>query len=116
MHFGNEISVVVVSSTASGDNDYGDTTVTEVRTTVERVLYAPRSSTERTDPHSPAVLTAASLYFLAGVTLDADDAIEITGVHPLVDGVYEVEGRPGYWGRLGDVEGVEVAVNRVSAA
>jgi hypothetical protein len=50
MHFGNEISVVVVSSTASGDNDYGDTTVTEVRTTVERVLYAPRSSTERTDP------------------------------------------------------------------
>jgi hypothetical protein len=49
------------------------------------------------------------------VALDADDAIEITGVHPLVDGVYEVEGRPGYWGRLGDVEGVEVAVNRVSA-
>lgn len=113
MNFTNEISVVVVSS-ESTDDDYGNSTTTETRTLVRRVLYAPRSSNERVDPRSPAVLTAASLYFLDGVTLDADDSIEITEVHPLVDGVYEVDGRPGYWGRIGDVEGVEVAVNRVS--
>lgn len=103
------ISVTVVSTVTTGDV-LGDSTATTTRTDA-RALYAPRASQEGTDSHSPKVYVAASLYFVDGlpdgVTLDSDDTVVITDVHPLVDGTYQVEGIPGYWGGP-----VEVAVTR----
>lgn len=110
MTFRGEFSVTVRTTTTTGDQ-YGDSTTTVVERTVDRVLYAPRSSQERTDNRTPTVYVAGAFYFLAGlpaeVTLDSDDAIVVAGVHPLVDGTYQVEGIPGYWNGQ-----VEVAVNR----
>lgn len=105
------ISVTVVSSTTTGDR-YGDTTTTTTETPIDGVLFAPRSSQERTDNRSPAVITAAALYFDAlPVTLDSDDVIRIEDVDPLVNGTYQVEGIPGYWAGP-----VEVAIKRTGAA
>lgn len=105
-----EITVTVSSTTTTEDN-LGDTTTETTTTTVDRVLFAPRSSQERTDSTQPAVYTAASLYFRgglpAGVLLDSDDTITVADVHPLIDGTYQVEGIPAYWGGP-----VEVAVTR----
>lgn len=103
------ITVTVVSSTSTPD-PYGDATTTTGETTLNGVLFAPRSSQERVDSRSPAVITAAALYIdslPSGVTLDSNDSIRIFDVHPLIDGTYQVEGIPGFWGGP-----VEVAIKR----
>lgn len=108
------ISVTVISSSTTEDK-YGDATTTATEEPLSGVLFAPRSSQERTDNTSPAVITAASLYIPGGlpdgVTLDSDDTIRISDVHPLIDGTYQVEGIPGYWAGP-----VEVAIKRTGAA
>lgn len=108
----NEITVTVVSSTATGDQ-YGDSTSTQTRVDVPHALFAPRSSQERTSNAVPAVYTAGAVYLTAGLptgaTLDADDLIEIADVNPMIDGTYKVEGIPGFWDGK-----VEVAVTRTS--
>lgn len=105
-----EITVTIISRAATRDK-YGDETVTTTQTVVPRVLFAARGSQERASMTQPTVYQAAALYFLAGlpdgVTLDSDDTITVAGVSPLVDGTYEVQGIPGYWGGP-----VEVAVTR----
>lgn len=109
-----EITVTIVSTTTTDENDLGDTSTDTNEVTVDGVMFAPRSSQERTNSREPAVYTAASLYFgnglPDGVALDSDDEIRIADVSSLIDGTYQVEGIPGYWGGP-----VEVAVTRTGS-
>lgn len=104
------ITVTLVSVTTTRDK-YGDETYTEARQDYDGVRFAPRSSQERVDPRSPAVITAAALYRRGGdFPVDRADRIEITGQSEFIDGSWQVEGDPGYWGR-----GIEVAIKRASS-
>lgn len=100
------ISVTLVTVTTT-DDGLGNTTETTAETTYDRVRFAPRSSSERTDPRSPAVITAASLYRRGEFPAATADRIVIAGESDLIDGTWQVEGEPGYWGR-----GTEVAIKR----
>lgn len=94
------LSLVTVTKTT---NNVGDVTRTETTTQLgSNWLFAPRSSSERVDPRSPAVISGAALYGPAGVTIGPDDYFLIDGER------WDVEGEPGYWGSAG----VEVAVKR----
>ena len=85
-------------------DDYGDTTTVETQTEIRGCLLAPRTSTERVDSRSPAVITGASLY------LPATAEVPQPADHFLIDGRrYEQEGEAGVWpGR-----GIEVAVKTI---
>jgi len=87
------------------DDGLGNTTETTTETTVTGCLLAPRSSSERTDPRAPAVITGATLYLPATATPPVPaDYFRIDGTR------WDVEGEAGVWpGR-----GIEVAVKRVS--
>lgn len=104
------ITVTVTSKTTT-TNVLGDGTTTTSSTTIAGVMYAPRGSQEATNNDSPRVYTAASLYFAdglpSGVLLDSNDTITIATTDPLIDGTYQVDGIPGYWGGP-----VEVAISR----
>lgn len=103
---------VTVRSVATETDDLGDSTTTTTETALEWALISPRSSTERTDPRSPAVVTAASIYGPFATALDADDVLVVSGHSPSMDGEWQVEGMPGAWS-LGDWKpGLEVAVKR----
>ena len=103
---------VVVRSTVTTTDDLGDSTTTATETTLDWALIAPRSSTERTDSRSPAVITAASIYAPFETALDADDVLVVSNHSPAMDGAWQVEGMPGAWS-LGDWRaGLEVAVKR----
>jgi hypothetical protein len=103
---------VVVRSVTTTTDDLGDSTTETVETPLEWALIAPRSSTERTDPRAPAVVTAASIYGPFGTALDADDLLIVSGHSPSMDGVWQVEGMPGDWSLGGWEPGFEVAVKR----
>lgn len=104
------VSVIEVVTTT---DDLGDSTVETFETVLDWALIAPRSSTERTDPRSPAVVTAASIYGPFATALNADDLLVVSGHSPSMDGEWHVEGMPGDWS-LGDWRaGFEVAVKRV---
>ncbi len=100
--FPGTVTITVVSTTETTDAD-GNTTVVETRASVRNCLLAPRTSADRDDPRSPAVITGATVYMPAGTVLDADDRLEILG-QP-----YTIEGEPGVWSGAG----LEVAVQRV---
>lgn len=103
------IDIVVTSVTTTTDA-LGDTATVETSATVTDVLFAPRSSNERTDPRAPAVITGGTIYKQGpGLVVNADDRITIANVSPIIDGEWQVEGVPGFWGR-----GTEVAVTRWS--
>lgn len=102
------ISVTVVAVTTA-DDGLGNTTETTTSTVYDRCRFAPRSSSERTDPRAPAVITGGSVTRRGEFPVGRRDRIVITNQHPLIDGTWQVEGDPGYWG-----VGVEVAVKRVS--
>ncbi|QIX27472.1 hypothetical protein ncot_13285 [Nocardioides sp. JQ2195] len=97
------IVVTHVQVTETTD-DYGNTVTVETPVDVPRCLLAPRSSTERTDPHSPAVISGSQLYMPARSTPPAP------ADYFLIDGKrYDAEGEPGVWpGR-----GIEVAVKHI---
>lgn len=101
------ISVTVVSVTTTKD-PLGNTTTTETSTVYDKCRFAPRSSQERSDSRSPAVITGGTLYRRGELPVDSDDRIVISGQSDLIDGTWQVEGDPGYWGR-----GTEVAIKRV---
>jgi hypothetical protein len=102
-----DITITVVSVTTTRD-DYGDETNTQTTATVAGCLFAPRSSTERSNTRSPAVISGGTIYKPGpGLVVNADDKITISGVSPMIDGTWSVEGEPGYWG-----VGTEVAVTR----
>lgn len=101
------ITVTLVSVVTTTD-DLGDATETTTSTTYDAVRLAPRTSSERVDSRSPAIVTGATLYRRDAFPVTPDDRIIIADQHPLIDGTWQVEGDPGYWGR-----GVEVAIKRV---
>jgi hypothetical protein len=103
---------VVVRSVTTTTDDLGDSTTETVETVLDWALIAPRSSTERTDPRAPAVVTAASIYGPFGTALDSDDLLIVSGHSPSMDGVWQVEGMPGDWSLGGWKPGLEVAVKR----
>lgn len=103
------VSVVSVTTT---DDGLGNTSEVTVETVLEWALVAPRSSSERQDPRSPAVVTAASVYGPFGTDLDSDDLIVIADHSPTFDGVWQVDGLPGQWSLGGWAPGFEVAVKR----
>lgn len=99
------VSLVTVTTT---DDGLGNTAETTTSVTYDNVRFAPRSSSERTDPRAPAVITAASLYRRGEFPAAAADRIVIAGESDLIDGTWQVEGEAGFWGR-----GTEVAIKRV---
>lgn len=103
---------VTVRSTTTTTDDLGDSTTETVDTTLDWALIAPRSSTERVDPRSPAVVTAASIYGPFGTALNSDDVLIVSGHSPSMDGTWQVEGMPGDWSLNGWEAGFEVAVKR----
>ena len=102
------ITVTLVDVTVTGDDGLGNTTETTTTTDYPNVRFAPRSSTERTDPRQPAVVTGAQLVRRGEFPADAADRIVITDQHPQIDGTWQVEGEVGRW-----ASGVEVAIQRV---
>ncbi len=101
---------VTLHSVITTTDDLGDTTTMETSAAYDRVRFAPRSSSERTDPRAPAIITGATLYRRDTFPADSDDTIVIAGQDPMIDGTWQVEGQPGYWGR-----GAEVAIKRAAA-
>lgn len=101
-------------SVTTTEDDLGNSTTTLVDTALAWALIAPRTSTERTDPRSPAVVTAATLYGPFGVAIDSDDLVVIANHSPTFDGVWQVEGMPGQWSLNGWTPGFEVALTRPS--
>lgn len=101
--------MVTLRSTVSTTDDHGDTT--EVVTDVPwgPCAVAPRTSSETTDPHAPAVIVGLTIYG-PEVEIHADDTVLIRGE------VYQVEGVPGSWRSpfTGWAPGLEVAVRRAS--
>lgn len=96
-----------VAATVSTDA-YGDTTSTYADPVpVPGAVFAPRTSTERTDPRVPAVVTGGTLY-VQGITVSPADHFTVNGQR------YEVEGEPGHWVSpyTGRDFGYEVAVKR----
>jgi hypothetical protein len=104
------ITVTLDSDTATREDD-GDTTHAPTSATYDQVRFAPRSSVERQNARTPAVITAASLYRRGEFPVKAQDTIRIVGQDPLVDGSWQVVGDVGRW-----ASGVEVAVQRVGSA
>lgn len=101
-------------STTTDTDDNGDSTSVTVETALAWALVAPRTSTERVDPRSPAVVTAATLYGPFGTAIDSDDLVVIAGHSPTFDGEWRVEGMPGQWSLNGWRAGLEVALTRAA--
>ena len=104
---------VTVRSVATTTDDLGNSTTSATTSTLEWALFTPRSSSERTDPRIPAVISAATIYGPFGTALDADDVLVVSGHSPSADGEWQVEGMPGDWSLNGWEAGFEVAVKRV---
>ena len=103
---------VTVRSVTTTTDSLGDETTSSVDTVLDWSLIAPRSSTERSDNRSPAVIAAASIYGPFGTPLNADDVLIVSGHSPSMDGEWQVDGMSGDWS-LGDWQpGFEVAVKR----
>ncbi|QIX27502.1 hypothetical protein ncot_13450 [Nocardioides sp. JQ2195] len=85
-------------------DDYGNTETVETPVDVPGCLLAPRASSERSDPHAPAVISGSQLY------MPARSTPPVAADHFLIDGKrYEAEGEAGVWsGR-----GIEVAVKHI---
>ena len=97
------ITVQLVTVTTTTDQ-YGDSTETETSQDVDMCLFAPRTSTERSDPRQPAVITGGTLY-ITGV----DAPVPEPGDYFVIaDRKWAVDGEAGVWGTAG----VEVALKR----
>lgn len=108
-------ATVTIRRVTTTDNGLGDTESTTADTVLDWALFTPRSSSERVDPRSPAVITAATIYGPFGTALDANDLILVAGHSTAADGSWQVEGMPGQW-KLNTWEpGFEVAVKRVGS-
>lgn len=106
-------ATVTIVSTVTTTDSYGDSTTTTSESVLDWALIAPRSSSERTDPHAPAVISAATLYGPHDTVIGADDTILVADHSPSMDGVWQIEGLPGAWGMNGWKPGLEVALTRV---
>lgn len=92
-------------SVTTVDDGLGNVTPTEATPVALMALVAGRTSTEATDPATPAVLTGYTLYLLdTDVVPTASDWFTVRGAR------WEVEGQAVRWGSMG----VEVAVKRAA--
>jgi head-tail adaptor len=105
-------ATVKVTSVTTTEDNHGNGTTKTSETTLEWALIAPRASSERTDPHAPAVITAATLYAPFDTVITADDMIMVSDHSAAMDGEWQIEGRPGAWGLDGWQPGLEVALTR----
>lgn len=106
-------SLISVTTTTDA---HGNSETTTAESVLEWALIAPRSSSERTDPRAPAVITAATLYGPYDTAVSADDLIVISDHSAAMDGEWQVEGLPGAWGMNGWRPGIEVALVRAGGA
>lgn len=109
-------TVTIRSTSTTADDGLGNTTTATVETVLAWALIAPRSSDERSDSRSPAVISAATLYGPFDAAIDADDRILVADHSPAMDGEWQIEGRPGSWSLGGWRPGLEVALKRTGAA
>lgn len=96
-----------IAVTSSKDK-YSDVTTTKADPVpVPGAVFAPRASSERTDPRAPAVIDGGTLY-LKGISVSSLDEFTVDGIP------YTVEGDPGHWvsSFTGRDFGYEVAVKR----
>lgn len=107
------VSVISVETTT---DDLGNGTIETTELVLEWALVAPRSSDERSDPRSPAVVTAASIYGPFATAIDADDLIVVADHSPSMNGEWQIDGRSGDWSLNGWKPGFEVAVKRASSS
>lgn len=66
------VTVIRVTTTR---NDYGDETTSQTEVDVEGALFEPKQGVERTDTHTPGVVTPAKFYLPGAHELDSDDVI-----------------------------------------
>ena len=109
-------ATVTVRAVTTTTDANGDATTSTADTVLEWALVSPRSSTERTDPRSPAVLTAATIYGPFATPISADDLLIVADHSPSMNGTWQVEGRSGDWSLNGWTPGFEVAVKRASGS
>lgn len=86
-----KVDVVVISTTTSDPDRYGDTTVTTAQRTVEKCIFVDEHSTESHDPDRPALIVPATVYMPKDPPQSADDELLIRGLR------YAVEGEPIDW-------------------
>lgn len=98
-----EISVTVRTVVTTRDAN-GDSTTTPTTSTVTGVMFEPQQGVERTDQHSPGVVTPAKFYLPGAIALNADDEIDAAGV------TWRVVAGSSIWGNQ-----TEVAVERTAA-
>lgn len=104
--------MVTVRNTVAVVDDLGDSDDASPTTSEwGPCAVAPRTSTERADSRSPAVITGLTIYGPKR-ELKATDQLVIDG------DVYDIEGIPGDWTSpfTGWEPGIEVAVTRASAS
>jgi hypothetical protein len=115
MHFAHGVTLTIRTGVESEVDEYGDTTVTApTDTTWGPCALAPRTSTERADNRTPAVVTALTIYGPQPGPTSGARVVIPSGTYA---GTWEVEGIPGEWTSpfTGWAPGVEVAVKRASA-
>ena len=101
---------VILRSTTTTPDEFGDTTTTVVEEFWGPCAVAPRYATEATDNRSPGVVVGLTIYGPT-VTIDSDDVLVVRGEE------WQVDGLPGEWVNpfTGWAPGIEVAVKRASA-
>lgn len=115
-------SVSIMSATET-DDDLGNSTTNYVESVYPYawpssggVIFAPRSSQERTDARVPAVISDAQVYGPAGAAPGSRDLIVLSGHSDAMDGEWQVDGQAGeYVHPNGWSAGYEVAVKRASS-
>lgn len=95
---------VTVTAVVTTRDQYGDETTSTSTTSVTGCMFEPEQSTERTDSHTPGVVTPAKFYLPVALTLNADDTIT-----DAASVVWNVQGGSSVW-----VDQTEVPVVRAS--
>jgi hypothetical protein len=115
VHFPNGVTLTIRTGSSSAEDIYGDSTATSPTDTAwGPCALAPRTSTERADNRTPAVVTALTIYGPQPGPTSGARVVIPSGTYA---GTWEVEGIPGEWTSpfTGWAPGVEVAVKRASA-
>lgn len=107
-------ATVTVVSTVTTTDTHGDGETASSTRTLAWALIAPRASDERSDPHEPGVISAATLYAPFSTAIDSDDTIVVCNHSPSMDGTWLVQGIPGAWSMNGWKPGLEVALKRAN--
>lgn len=116
MDFPHGVTLTIRTGSTSAKDIYGDSTATTPTDTAwGPCAIAPRTSTERVDEKSPAVVTGLTIYGPQPGPASGAQLVIASGAYA---GTWEVDGIPGEWTNpfTGWAPGVEVAVRRASGA